>query len=205
MSRRSLSIITGALAPLFMTVAAVAAAPATGAHGDGGGHTEHALTDFGWVPYVVAIVTFLAVFAFLAVKVWPSIIKALDEREAKILGEINAAEEARERANSALKEYEASLADARAEANAMIEQTKAEQSRLGADLRNQAEAQASELMTEARRNIKAMKEAAVAEVYHEAAKAATQMASKILERELNATDQQRLVDEAVNTFSGSGA
>jgi F-type H+-transporting ATPase subunit b len=162
-------------------------------------------TAFYWLQLVLAIAVFVASIFILGKFAWPKILGALDEREQKILGEINAAEEARERADKALKEYESSLAEARAEANKMIEQTKADQSRLAAELRNQAEQQAAELMTEARRNIKAMKEAAVAEVYHEAAKAATQMAEKILERELNATDQQRLVDDAVSTFSGSGA
>ncbi|GAB4521356.1 MAG: F0F1 ATP synthase subunit B [Phycisphaerales bacterium] len=162
-------------------------------------------TSFYVIQFITALIAFSLAVAVLGKVAWPKILGALDEREQKILGEINAAEEARERANAALKEYETSLAEARAEANAMIEKTKADQSRLAAELSAKAEAQAQEHMAEARRNIEAMKKAAVAEVYQEAAKAAAMMASKILEREVNADDQKRLVDDAVSTFSGSGA
>ena len=162
-------------------------------------------TSFYVLQFGGTLVVFTLAVLVLRQLVWPKILGALDEREAKILGEINAAEEARKRADEALKEYESSLAEARAEANALIEKTKADQSRLAAELSAKAEAQAQDLMTEARRNIEAMKKAAVAELYQEAARAATQMAEKILEREVSPQDQQRLVDDAVSTFSGSGA
>ena len=153
------------------------------------------------VQFIVALLAFVGAILILGKLAWPKILGALDEREQKILGEISAAEEARERADKALKEYETSLAEARAEANALIEQTKADQSRLAAELNAKTQAQAGELMGEARRNIEAMKKAAVAEIYQEAAKAATYMAEKILEREVNAGDQERLVDDAVSTFA----
>ncbi len=203
MNARTLSTLTATVAPLVLTVSAFAADAADAHAGDG--HAEQTVQTFDIIGYAAGVVVFLLAMGVLAKLVWPKIISGLDEREAKILGEINAAEEARARANAALKEYESSLAEARTEANAMIEQTKADQSRLAAELSSKAEAIAAETMDDARRNIDAMKKAAVAEVYREAAKAATMMAEKILERELNATDQERLVDEAVSTFSGPGA
>lgn len=198
MNRRTLSTLTFTVTPLFLTVAAFGADAA-----DGDGHGGQSVQTFDIIGYAAGIVVFLAAFGILAKFAWPSIIKGLDEREQKILGEINAAEEARARADAALKEYESSLAEARAEANKMIEQTKAEQSRLAAELRAESEQQASHLMGEARRNIEAMKKAAVAELYQEAARAAGLMAQRILEREVNADDQKRLVDEAVDTFAGA--
>ena len=46
------------------------------------------------LPAATAIVVFLLAFAFLAIFVWPKIVKGLDDRNDKILGEIRAAEAA---------------------------------------------------------------------------------------------------------------
>lgn len=153
------------------------------------------------IQFLSTIVAALLAFFVLGKYVWPIITKALDARDEKIRSEIKAAEDARTRADDALKGYEQSLAEAKAEAQAMIEATKAEQTRLAAELRQQSEAEAQALLEEARRTIAAAKRAAVAEIYNEGALLATKVAEKILERELNAEDQKRLVDETVATFS----
>ena len=165
--------------------------------------------DFQVVPMITALLVFGTAFFILSKAVWPRIVKGLDDRDAKIRGEIQAAEEARKRADEALKEYERSLAQAKAEANALVEQTKAEQTRLAADLRTQAEAELTELREGARRNIEAAKRAAVAEIYQEASVLATAVAEKILQRELNDQDQARLVEETLaeitSEYAGAGA
>lgn len=58
---------------------------------------------------VTAIIVFIIVAAFLLAVVWPKISKGLDERNAKILGEIEAAELARKQAKDALEEYQRNL------------------------------------------------------------------------------------------------
>ena len=165
--------------------------------------------DFQPVSFITALLVFGAAFFILYKAVWPKIVKGLDDRDAKIRGEILAAEEARKRADEALKEYERSLSQAKAEATAMVEQTKAEQSRLAADLRSQAETELNELRDGARRNIEAAKRAAIAELYQEASTLATAVAEKILQRELNETDQARLVEETLaeitTEYAGAGA
>jgi hypothetical protein len=69
-----------------------------------------------WLPAVTTIVVFLIAFGILYVKVWPMITKGLDDRQNKILEEIESAEEARAQAKEALAEYERELAGARDEA-----------------------------------------------------------------------------------------
>ena len=78
------------------------------------------------LPAITTLVVFLVAFGFLYVKVWPKIIKALDDRQNKIRDEIRSAEEAREQAKEALREYERELASAHREAGEMI--TKAQDS-----------------------------------------------------------------------------
>ncbi len=191
-SRPRVLVRLAALAPLALPAVAVAAEEAAAGQGPEKSVMSGSLVQFG-----MAVVVFVTALFVLHRFVWPKILGGLEEREQKIRGEIAAAEEARKNADRALKDYEASLAEARAEANAMIERTKAEQARLAADLRSKAEAELNELRDDARRSIEAAKRAALADVYQETAALATAVAEKILERELNEQDQSRLVEETL--------
>src|SRR5262245_41125411 len=88
---------------------------------------QHAgVMDANWLPAITSLVVFLLAFGFLYLKVWPKIIKALDDRQEKIRREIESAEQAREQAKAALAQYEQELANARQEANKMIAGAKAD-------------------------------------------------------------------------------
>lgn len=158
----------------------------------------------GMLPAIMALVVFTAVLGFLGTVVWPKISTALDERSAKIQGEIDAAEEARAQARQALEQYEASLAEARAEAQKMIDETKAQQAALAAELRAKSEAELNQLKDRARREIESAKRAAISEIYAHTATLASSVAGKILERELSASDHQKLVDEAIGELASTG-
>lgn len=194
--RNSIPAMTAAMVMLAAPVLTFAADPA---------HEGAAHDPVGAIPTVpqgaatgiTAIVVFALVAAFLLVFVWPKISKGLDERNAKILGEIEAAEMARKQAKDALEEYQRNLQQARAEASKMIEQTRAQQVELAAQLKAKADAEVSALREKAMKDIDTAKRAAIAEIYGQTASLATGVASKILRREINANDQQRLVEESL--------
>jgi F-type H+-transporting ATPase subunit b len=146
---------------------------------------------------VTALIVFAIVAAFLGRFVWPIIVKALDERAAKIREEISAAELARQQAKDALAMYERNLADARVEAQRMLEKTRSQQQAFADELRAKADLELVQMKERARRDIEAAKRAALQEIYGVAAAQATFVAAKILEREITSTDQQRLVDESL--------
>lgn len=185
---------------------------AVDAHGDDthGAHASHepvgAIPSVkqGVVTGITAVIVFLIVAGVLGAKVWPTITKGLDERAAKIKGEIEAAENARRQAKDALESYEKSLSEARAEAQQMLDQARADQQKLSAEIKAKADVELSAMREKAKHEIESAKKAAVGEIYNEAANLATSVAGKILSRELNATDQQRLVDEAVTELAAAG-
>jgi len=194
------------VARLMFGALALAAAPMAMAQDHAAPHPPTGnVMDFNLVQYIAAVAVFIVALIVLSRTAWPKIIKGLDDRENKIRNEISAAEEARKRADDALKQYEKSLAEAKAEANRMIEATRAEQSRLAADLRVKAEAEINELRENALRSIDAAKKAAVEDIYDEAAELATSVAAKILEREVNPQDQKRLIEESVAEYKGTYA
>ena len=146
---------------------------------------------------ITAIIVFALVFIVLRVKVWPVISKGLDERADKIKSEIEAAASARKQAAEALETYQQNLAEARAEAQKMLDETRTQQQKMASDLKAKADVELNDMRDKARRDIEAAKRAALNEIYAEASTMATQIASKILAREVNAGDHQRLIDESL--------
>lgn len=207
----ALVFAAGVWTPAFAAEAAVPAAeaapaPAAAAADEKGGKASPlASVKEGLATGITALIVFLLVAGILRRGVWPKIAGALDERQQKILDEIDAAEAARQQAKDALDEYERSLAEARSEAQSMLEQTKAEQQKLAAELRAKSETELQGLKEKAQRDIEAARRAAVSEIYAEAADLATAVASKILGREVSVDDKQRLVDEAVAELSNSAS
>jgi F-type H+-transporting ATPase subunit b len=211
-------------APLALTTALLGLAGAATAqvesHGDhahdqahghaAAAHGHEALSpipsvEAGVITGVTAIVVFCIVFAVLALKVWPVITRALDERAGKIRSEIEAAEMAQMQARSALQQYEANLAQARAEAQKMLDHARGEQQTIAADLKARAEVELTALREKAKRDIESAKRAALIEIYNEAGSLASSMAAKILKREISPGDQQRLVQESLTELQASVA
>ncbi|VAX42312.1 hypothetical protein MNBD_PLANCTO03-1716 [hydrothermal vent metagenome] len=176
-----------------------------GAGGDTAAEGTHAKEEVGAIPTVkqgiatgiTAVLVFSLVFAALYLKVWPTITKGLDERAAKIHDEIEAAAAARKQAAEALESYQQNLAEARAEAQKMLDDARVQQQKLAADLKAKADIELNDMRDKARHDIDLAKRAALNEIYADAATMATQIASKILAREVSPADHQRLVEESL--------
>lgn len=179
-----------------------AAGPGDDAHPAEG---THAKEEVGAIPTVkqgiatgiTAVFVFCLVLAVLYAKVWPTITKGLDERADKIQGEIEAAAAARKQAAEALESYQQNLAEARAEAQKMLEDARSQQQKLAADLKAKADTELTDMRDKARHDIEMAKRAALSEIYANTADIATQLAGKILAREVSATDHQQLIDESL--------
>jgi len=149
------------------------------------------------LPLITALVVFVVAFFVLSTKVWPKILGGLAAREKKIRDEIQSAEEARKRAEAAQAEFEKKLIEARQEATAMIQQARAEATRAADELRARNDAELASLRKRALADIEAARQTAVGELHAHAASLATEIARRILKREIAAGDQQRLVEESL--------
>jgi F-type H+-transporting ATPase subunit b len=133
--------------------------------------------------------------------VWPKVSKGLDDRNAKIVGEIKAAEEARAAAKKAQSDFERQLASAREESAAMIKQARADAQRVADELKARNEQELAERVSRANADIEAARKAAVAELHAQSAALATDIASRILRRQVNDQDNQRLVQESLQELA----
>lgn len=190
------------------------AAPA--GHASDAGHDAHAGHDkhetVGAIPNakqgvatgVTALVVFAITAAFLGTVVWPKIGKALQDREDKIRNSIEEAELAQQQAKKALEQYEKNLAQARAEAQKMLDDAKTQQQAIAAELKLKSDTELAMMRDKAKRDIEGAKRAAIAEVHEHATELATRIAGKILQREITANDQGRLMHESLSELQGVG-
>lgn len=204
--RRAARTILAAGCALALSGMALAAETAH----DAGGHAAASHDapanpmSFEIVPFISTLVVFGVAAFVLGKYVWPKIIAGLRDRERKISGEIESAEKARKQAADALAQYERSLADARAEAAAMLDRTRADQQRLALELKAKADAELTAMRDAATRDIETAKKEAIGELYAQAATLASEIAAKVLKREINAEDHRRLIDDSLGELESAG-
>ena len=100
-----------------------------------------------WEELVVGALAFAILFFFRWKWVLPRLNTMLEERRAKIQGELEKAETTRKEADQLLADYRAQLADSKGEANRIIEEARAAADQVRADIQAAAneEAQATVL------------------------------------------------------------
>ncbi len=199
LTRRSTQRAAGVAALLLVHAPGVWAA--TDAHGEGGSPDRGLMPDitasYFWWEMVWTIVVFLIFFGVLSVAVWPKILKALQDREEKQRKDLLAAERAAKDAEKTLGEYKTQLAAAQKEAQRIVDESRTAAQQVAASVKADAEREITQLKERTQREIAAAKESALADIYEQSAVLSTQIAGRILKRELNPQDQQALVTESL--------
>jgi F-type H+-transporting ATPase subunit b len=143
------------------------------------------------------IIWTLVVFGLLMVLLWrfawPSILKAVEERERRIQQQLADAERANAEAQRLLEEHKKTIAAARGEAQDMIAKAKAVAEKERAALLAKAREEYESLLVRARKDIDAEKEKALVELRREAVELSIAAASKVIEANLDTDANRRLV------------
>ena len=148
------------------------------------------------------LVIFLLVVVVLGKFAWGPILEALRGREEFIRSALEEAKADREKAEAALKEYEDRLNEARAEATAIVEEGRRDGEKVKRKVEEEAREEASRMIERAKTEISLATEGAVQELYSRSAALATDMAEKILRRELSPQDHERLIAESLAEMEG---
>lgn len=148
------------------------------------------------------IVAFSALMAFLFWKVFPTLNQTLDERAAKIQGQIEEAEAVRAEAEQLRRQFEEQLADARGQANEVIEDAREQAERIKTDARSQAESEAEQILARAREEADAERNRLLQELRSQVAVWSVELAGKIVQRELDENQHRELVDQYINELAG---
>ncbi len=124
--------------------------------------------------------------------------EVLAKRKAMADAEIADATRAKEEAESLKSEYEASMKQARDKANDILATAQKSAAQQSEEIIREANAQAVSIKSKAERDIEQERRKAVNEIKDEIGDMAMEIAGKVIERELNANDHEKLIDEFIN-------
>ncbi len=182
---------------LFLLAAlAMTALPALAAEGEA--KPSLLAGDIGNVIWTVLI--FVLVLVVLGKYAWGPILSTLQTRESFIHEALAKAKHDRDEAEARLKQYEERLANARAEATAIVEEGRRDADAVKRRIEATAKAEADKMVDRAKREIHVATVTATRELYELSARIATKMAAQVLGRELSPADHERLMSEAIDAI-----
>lgn len=180
---------------------ALSASAALGSGGEGQGNLFAG--DLGNAIWTLLI--FGLVVLVLGRFVWPAILGGLRKREEFILQSLQQAKRDREQAEDRLKEYERKLVDAHTETAAILEEGRRDADAVKRQIEENARKEAEAIIARARREISIATDTAVKELYSLSAKLATELAARIIRKELNAKEHERLIADSIRELSAKMA
>jgi F-type H+-transporting ATPase subunit b len=145
---------------------------------------------------------FLVVAGLLGWKVWPRIRDAVQNRENQIQASLEDAEKAKADAEQSRRNYEEQIADARSEANRIIEEARQSAEQVRKDLVAKAEAEAQQIVERAQEQIEQERQRTVQELQGSIADMSVQLAERVVGRSLDGPAQRELVDAYIRDVSG---
>lgn len=166
------------------------------AGGEGGGAANPFAGDVGNALWTMVI--FVIVLVVLGKFAWGPILGALQKREDFIRDSLSQAKRDRDEAQRVLQEYSDRINHARAEATAIVEEGRRDADVLRRKIEETAKSEAQAMVERSKREIGIATDTAVKELYKLSAKMATQMASKIIRKELNEKEHERMISESID-------
>ena len=166
---------------------------------EGGGGED--LLKIDWSLWVWTLLVFLVLLVLLAKLAFKPIAEALDRRSATIKKSIEEAEKQRLEAKTLAEDYQKQLAAARAEANKIIEEARGLGENVRKEVVEKANAEASALLQRSQEELQRQKEKGIQELKDTVASLSVQIASKVIEKEVNEAAHRQLVENLINDLS----
>jgi len=146
-------------------------------------------------------------FIILLVGMWrfafPAVTKMMNDRTERIRANLDNAEKVKTEAQSILDEYQRQLADAKSEANRIIEEARQTAEALRRDLMSRAEAEVAELRQRSAEDIAAAQDRALADLRSRISDLVIGAAEKVVERSLDRETNIALIDSYINSVSSA--
>lgn len=150
-----------------------------------------------WGLQVWTLVAFVVLLALLAKFAFKPIAQALDHRSETIKKSIEDAEKQRVESKRLMEDYQKQLADARNEAGKIIEEARQLGERVRKEVVEKSNAEASAAVQRAQEEIRRQKDKGIQEMKDTVATLSVQIASRIIEKEVNEATHRQLVDNLI--------
>jgi len=144
------------------------------------------------------MITFIVLVLILWKTAWKPIVEALDARAEKIRGDIDNAEKSRQEAEKIYTKHKEMMDRAKDEAAQIVSKGREDAEKVKNEIVEKANSAAKEISERAKREIEIAKEKAISDLKNEVVTLSTEIASKIIKKNINSSDQKSLVEEALD-------
>jgi F-type H+-transporting ATPase subunit b len=151
---------------------------------------------FEWIVFVLLLI-------FLAKKIIPVIVRAIDKRQETIRNQFDEAEAARQRLEKAEQDYAEALAETRREASRLREQAQAERAEIVEEARSEAQRRVDEMLETASERVATERQQAILALRNEIGELAMTLSERIVHDSLRRDARQRKLVE--DFIAGVGA
>ena len=158
-----------------------------------------------WNELIWGALSFLVVFGALAKFGFPPIKKGLEDRAAKIQGDLDEAEAAKAEVTSKAAEYDAKLAEARSDAARIIEEARQDADTYRTDKKTEADAEIARLKAQAQADVEAAKAQAIGDLRGEVATLAIGAAEHVVGQSLDRDANVALVEQFIDSVGAKGS
>ena len=148
--------------------------------------------------FLWTVITFAVLVLILWKAAWKPVVEALDARAEKVRSDIENADRSRQEAEKLLAQHREMMNNAKTEAANIIADGRAEAEKIKNDIVSKASTEAKDLSDRARKEIDLAKDKALAEIKAEIVTLSTDIAAKIINKNLKPEDQKALVEETLN-------
>ncbi len=159
------------------------------------GAAAHTGINYGDI--VFQLLMFIVLMVLLKKFAWGPLMGIMKQREEHVANEITAAENSRKEAAKLVDEQRNMLKEARTDAQNLIESAKKQGDLQREEIIATARGEAERLKESAKLEIEQQKEKAVAAIREQVASLSVLIASKVIEKELSAQDQDKLINEYI--------
>ena len=150
-----------------------------------------------WTALFVLLNT-LTIFFVARKFLFNPVMKIIEERQKEIDDMYSDAGQARDKANALQAEYTAKLSDAQAESDRIVKDAVVRAQHREEEILRQANAEAQSIVDKAVADAALEKKKAINDAKDEISGISLAIAEKVVERQLNAADQQKLIDQFIN-------
>ena len=147
---------------------------------------------------IAQIINFAILVAILAKFAYKPLVKTLEERQNRIAGDLENAERERKLAENLKREYQDQLAQARTQAQAIVEKATKLADQTKEEILTEARNENARLLKAAQEEIAREKESAVAEMRKEMVTLSVAAASKIIGQNMDSQTNAKLVSDFIN-------
>jgi len=148
--------------------------------------------------FIWTILTFLVLLFLLAKFAWRPLLAALESRQEDIRKSLDDADRAKKELEQVQEESNRIVTKARVDADAIIASSRADASKLQDELKQKARAEADGIIQSAQKEIQRQTEQSLSQIRGEAVELSLMIASKLIQKNLSAEDNDKLIENALS-------